>query len=135
MLAKLLMSLVFDQQIGLSSIGQAFDSYLQVFQNMAMKTVAGGSPSGGHVNNLPKLRLKRTRTCSSDSGCDVFCESPDLSSTIMEDAVQTWEIRLDGVVKQEVERAWEVTNWAKEALRLASEGTATLKQNTDLDLL
>merc|ERR1739838_1215302 len=39
----------------------------------------------------------------------------------MEDAVQTWEIRLDGVVKQEVERAREMTNWAKEALRLASE--------------
>jgi len=84
-----------------------------------MKTVAGGSPISG--NYLPKLRLNRTRTCSSDSGCDVLCDSPDLSSTIMEDAVHTWEIRMDGVVKQEVERAREVTNWAKEAIRDASE--------------
>jgi len=86
-----------------------------------MKTVAGGSPISGNMNYLPKLRLNRTRTCSSDSGCDVLCDSPDLSSTIMEDAVHTWEIRMDGVVKQEVERAREVTNWAKEAIREASE--------------
>merc|ERR1719186_2518962 len=39
----------------------------------------------------------------------------------MEDSIQTWEARLDGVVKQEVERAREVTNWAKEALRHAGE--------------
>jgi len=86
-----------------------------------MKTVAGGSPISGNMNYLPKLRLNRTRTCSSDSGCDVLCDSPDLSSTIMEDAVHTWEIRMDGVVKQEVERAREVTKWAKEAIRDASE--------------
>lgn len=86
-----------------------------------MKTVAGGSPISGNMNYLPKLRLNRTRTCSSDSGCDVLCDSPDLSSTIMEDAVHTWEIRMDGVVKQEVLRAREVTNWAKEAIRDASE--------------
>merc|ERR1719318_1802410 len=73
------------------------------------------------MNYLPKLRLKRTRTCSSDSGCDVFCDSLDLSSTIMEDAIHTWEIRLGGVVKQEVERAREVTSWAKEALRHVAE--------------
>jgi len=83
--------------------------------------MAGGSPVGGNFNFHPKLRLKRTRTCSSDSGCDVLCESPDLSSTIMEDAIHTWEIRMQGVVKQEAERAREVTNWAKEALRDASE--------------
>eukprot|EP00092_Neocalanus_flemingeri_P084798 GFUD01106575.1.p1 GENE.GFUD01106575.1~~GFUD01106575.1.p1 ORF type:complete len:750 (-),score=216.39 GFUD01106575.1:1605-3854(-) len=86
-----------------------------------MKTLASGIPASGHMNYLPKLRLNRTRTCSSDSGCDVFCDSPDLSSTIMEDSVQTWEVRLDGVVKQEVERAREVTTWAKEALRHANE--------------
>jgi len=88
---------------------------------MKMKTLASGSPGSGHMNYLPKLRLNRTRTCSSDSGCDVLCDSPDLSSTIMEDSIQTWEARLDGVVKQEVERAREVTNWAKEALRHAGE--------------
>ena len=51
----------------------------------------------------------------------------------MEDAIHTWEIRLDGVVKQEVERAREVTSWAKEALRDAAEGTVTLIQKPDLD--
>jgi len=86
-----------------------------------MKTLVGGSPVGGNMNFHPKLRLKRTRTCSSDSGCDVLCDSPDLSSTIMEDAIHTWEIRMQGVVKQEAERAREVTNWAKEAIRDASE--------------
>ena len=98
-----------------------------------MKTLASGNPGAGHMNYLPKLRLKRTRTCSSDSGCDVLCDSPDLSSTIMEDAIHTWEIRLDGVVKQEVKRAREVTSWAKEALRHAAEGTVTFIQKTDLD--
>merc|ERR1740137_154291 len=39
----------------------------------------------------------------------------------MEDAVHSWETRLNDVVRQEVERAREVTNWAKEALRHASE--------------
>jgi len=86
-----------------------------------MKTLAGGSPGSGHMNHLPKLRLHRTRTCSSDSGCDVLCDSPDFSSTIMEDSIRTWEARLDGVVKQEVERAREVTTWAKEAFRHAGE--------------
>jgi hypothetical protein len=98
-----------------------------------MKTLASGSPGAGHMKYLPKLRQKRTRTCSSDSGCDVLCDSPDLSTTVMEDAIHTWEIRLDGVVKQEVERAREVTSWAKEALRHATEGTVTSIQKTDLD--
>ena len=96
-----------------------------------MKTLASGSPSPitGQMSFPPKLRLKRTRTCSSDSGCDVFCDSPDLSSTMMDDALHTWEIRLDGVVRQEVERAREVTTWAKEALRQVSEGKDTFKQS------
>jgi hypothetical protein len=50
---------------------------------------------------------------------------------MMEDAIHTWEIRLDGVVKQEVERAREVTSWAKEALTHSAEGTVTLIQKTD----
>ena len=98
-----------------------------------MKALASGSPGAGHINYLPKLRQKRTRTCSSDSGCDVLCDSPDLSTTVMEDAIHTWEIRLDGVVKQEVERGREVTSWAKEALRHSAEGTVTLIQKNDLD--
>merc|ERR1719300_1141151 len=33
----------------------------------------------------------------------------------------TWEMRLEGVMKQEVARCREVTGWAKEALRHAAE--------------
>ena len=98
-----------------------------------MKTLGSTSTGVGHLNHLPKLRLNRTRTWSADSGCDVLADSPDLSSTLMEDAIHTWEIRLEGVVRQEVERAKEVTEWAKEALRHAGEGTVTLIQKTDLD--
>jgi len=51
----------------------------------------------------------------------MVCSSPDLTYTIMEDAMLTWEIRLEGVMKQEVARCREVTAWAKEALRHAGE--------------
>lgn len=83
-----------------------------------MKTMFGGSLSSQYH---PKMRMKRIRTCSSDSGCDMVCDSPDLTYTIMEDAVMTWEMRLEGVMKQEVARCREVTGWAKEALRHAAE--------------
>ena len=99
-----------------------------------MKTL--GSP-GPHIS-LPKLRLKRTRTCSSDSGCDVVrhcldcppqqCsvalqgDTPDLSYTIMEDAVESWAGRLGRVVRQEEQRARGITQWAREALRHAGSG-------------
>jgi len=86
-----------------------------------MKTTSSRSPGSVPMPYLPKLRLNRTRTCSSDSGCDVVCDSPDLTAAIMEDCIQTWEVRLEGVVGQEMERAKEVTNWAKEALRHAAE--------------
>jgi len=87
-----------------------------------MKNMRSTSPASlAHKNYPAKLRLNRTRTCSSDSGCDVVCDSPDLTAAIMEDCIQTWEVRLEGVVGQEVERAKEVTNWAKEALRHAAE--------------
>ena len=91
----------------------------------SMKTMFGGSSSsqlaGGGLFD-PKMRLKRIRTCSSDSGCEMVCSSPDLTSTIMEDAMLTWEVRLEGVMKQEVARCREVTAWAREALRHAGEG-------------
>jgi len=74
--------------------------------------------SGGVFH--PKMRLKRIRTCSSDSGCDVLCDSPDLTTTIMEDAMVMWEMRVEGVMKQEIARCKEVTGWAKEALRHAA---------------
>ena len=47
-------------------------------------------------------------------------DSPDLCVTIMEDAVTSWGQRLEGVVRQEVERCAEVTEWAREALRHAA---------------
>ena len=55
-------------------------------------------------------------------------DSPDLNYTIMEDAVQTWASRLEGVVRQEVDRCREVTDWAREAMRHAAsnQGTVTI---------
>merc|ERR1711962_1336547 len=64
---------------------------------------------------LPRLKLRqRTRTCSSDSGCEVGCESP---TDLLEDTLASWTGRLEGVLGQEVARARELTAWAKEALR------------------
>ena len=91
-----------------------------------MKTMFGGSVTSQFPGYHPKMRMKRIRTCSSDSGCDMVCDSPDLSYTIMEDAMLTWEMRLEGVMKQEVARCREVTAWAKEALRHAGEGRRCL---------
>jgi len=82
-----------------------------------------GIASGGlqSLGFHPKHRMRRIRTCSSDSGCDVtVSDNLDLNLTIMEDAVNTWGQRLESVVKQEVERCHEVTTWAREALRHAS---------------
>ena len=94
-----------------------------------MKTMFGGSSSshivGGGLFD-PKMRLKRIRTCSSDSGCEMVCSSPDLTYTIMEDAMLTWEMRMEGVMKQEVARCRDVQAWAKEALRHAGEGRRCL---------
>merc|ERR1712227_719275 len=108
-------------------MGQRLKSRATVLENtlhhdpgMKTKTSAGGM-AGCHLGLHPKMRMKRIRTCSSDSGCDMVCGSPDLTYTIMEDAVMTWEMRLEGVMKQEVARCREVTGWAKEALRHAAE--------------
>ena len=92
------------------------------------------------MKHLPKLRLQRTRTCSSDSGCDVVCDSPDLSTTMIEEAVIAWQSRMEDVVRQEVERAKEITARAKEDLRqlekgTSAEGTVTLAQKTVVDCL
>jgi len=88
-------------------------------QGMKTKTSAGGM-AGCHLGFHPKMRMNRIRTCSSDSGCDMVTDSPDLNYTIMEDAVQTWASRLEGVVRQEVDRCREVTDWAREAMRHAA---------------
>ena len=57
-------------------------------------------------------------------------DSPDLSLTVMEDAVSTWGERLESVVRQEVERAREVTHWARGELETEGRGTATIAQKT-----
>ena len=48
----------------------------------------------------------------------------------MEDAVTTWGERLESVVRQEVERAREVTHWARGELETEGRGTATIAQKT-----
>merc|ERR1712126_696594 len=75
---------------------------------------------GPRPGSLPKLKLRqRTRTSSSDSGCEVGVESP---SDLLEDILTSWTARLEGVLGQEVARARELTVWAKEALRLNESG-------------
>ena len=48
----------------------------------------------------------------------------------MEDAISTWGERLESVVRQEVERAREVTRWAQGELETGTRGTATIDQKT-----
>jgi len=84
-----------------------------------MKTVSGGSGSFP-VGNM-KLQQKRNRKISTDSGCDVLAEYPDLSSSMMEDTIDTWEIRMKGVVKQEAERARNGAKRARDDIRNAHE--------------
>jgi len=84
---------------------------------MKTQTSVLGSRPG---SSLPKLKLRqRTRTSSSDSGCEVGVESP---SDLLEDILASWTGRLEGVFGQEVARARELTVWAKEALRLNETG-------------
>ena len=54
----------------------------------------------------------------------------------MEDAVTTWGERLESVVRQEVERAREVTTWARGELgELHTPGTAAGAQKTEQTLV
>merc|ERR1712126_696108 len=81
---------------------------------------------GPRPGSLPKLKLRqRTRTSSSDSGCEVGVESP---SDLLEDILTSWTARLEGVLGQEVARARELTVWAKEALRLNESGDEERKE-------
>merc|ERR1712121_362254 len=67
-----------------------------------------------------KLKVGRTRTQSSDSGCELSLECSEslLSSELFLDEVVTaWVGRVEGVLRQEEERAREVTMSAREALR------------------
>ena len=65
---------------------------------------------------------ERTRTLSSDSGCDVLLEPLGLYSHNLEIIVKRWQTRLVKVVQQETNRAEKVTQWATEALKNCDEG-------------
>ena len=75
------------------------------------------------INLAPGMGPERTRTISSDSGCDVHLDPLDLRFSSLESTVKVWQARLEEVVKQEVNRAEEVTHWATEALRHCNLGT------------
>ena len=74
------------------------------------------------TNNVPVMGPERTRTISSDSGCDVHLDPLDHHFNTLESTVKVWQARLVEVVKQEVNRAEEVTHWATEALRHCNQG-------------
>ena len=77
-----------------------------------------------HSTNIaPGMGPERMRTSSSDSGCDVHLDPLDLRFSSLESTVKVWQARLEEVVKQEVNRAEEVTHWATEALRHCNLGT------------
>ena len=70
----------------------------------------------------PGMGPERTRTVSSDSGCDVHLDPLDHQFNSLESTVKVWQARLLEVVKQEVNRADEVTHWATEALSHCNQG-------------
>jgi len=77
----------------------------------------------GLGGSVKKLKTGRTRTQSSDSGCDMSIELSEacLNSEIkLDEVVCCWTSRVEGVLRQEEERAREVTSWAKEALKQCS---------------
>ena len=74
------------------------------------------------INIAQWIGLERTRTISSDSGCDVHLDPIDHHFSSLESTVKVWQARLVEVVKQEVNRAEEVTHWATEALRHCNQG-------------
>jgi len=66
--------------------------------------------------------MGRTRTRSrNDSGCDEGFDTPDWTSSLLEETIQTWVARLEGVVRQEAERVREATDHTKNELRNAQE--------------
>jgi len=92
--------------------------------SLKMKSFHSGGPRQPPV--LPRLKLRpRTRTCSTDSGCEPGSESP---CDLLEDTFTSWTGRLEGVLGQEVARARELTSWAKEALRQHETGDDEKKE-------
>lgn len=87
-----------------------------------MKALASPGRHDRHFPPLPKLTMGRTRTRSrNDSGCDEGWDTPDWTSCLLEETVHTWVARLEGVVRQEVERVREVTEHAKGELKTGIE--------------
>lgn len=82
-----------------------------------MKGLSTRPKAVSHGPNLTKLKKKRIRTWSSDSGCDVANEYSEQMLCSMDDSIQSWTDMLEKVCKQEVEKAKSVTRWAKEEIR------------------
>ena len=78
--------------------------------------------TGNHGNNCKKQNQKRIRTWSSDSGCDVECNYTDMAASIMDESIQSWTRMLEKVVRQEVAKAKEITNWTKEDIENSLKG-------------
>ena len=74
------------------------------------------------INFAPGIGPERTRTISSDSGCDVHLDPLDHHFSSLESTVKVWQAKLVEVVNKEVNRAEEVTHWATEALRHCNQG-------------
>ena len=74
------------------------------------------------INIVPDFGPWRTSTFSSDSGCAVHLDPLDHHFSSLESTVKVWQARLVEVVKQEVNRADEVTHWATEALSHCNQG-------------
>jgi len=77
------------------------------------------------VSSAQEMGSERTRTFSSDSGCDVQLAPLKCRSTTLETIVKAWKARLVKVVEQEANRAEEITQFATEALRLCDKGAAS----------
>ena len=76
--------------------------------------------TGNHGSNPKKQKQKRIRTWSSDSGCDV--EYTDIAANIMDESIQSWTSMLEKVVRQEVAKAKEITNWTKDEIEYSWTG-------------
>ena len=74
------------------------------------------------MSSAQEMGSERTRTFSSDSGCDVQLAPLKCCSTTLETIVKAWKARMVKVVDQEANRAEEITQFATEALRLCDKG-------------
>jgi len=66
-----------------------------------------------NVMHQCKQRGNRSRTWSSDSGCEVGCDHTRLITNTMDESIQSWADMLEKVVSLEVSKAKEIISWAK----------------------